>query len=350
MLLLQFLKKYLMKNKLLSIKFVLIITLLILLNIVFLFYLKYTSHHLSASEFSIKNIGNMINLILTLGSIVGLFGLMLKKASTNSTFLWILIGLMYLFLFSILIINSMDIPSREYYLYSLSFTQVLIISAFGLFQFTQVFLMIMIWQNIFKIEKLIYLRAFVNTIFVLAGIFVFTIIFINTNLSYTKASEIKNSKNNVAVVLGAAVWSNNKPSPSLASRVDKAAELYNQGIVQKIQLTGGNAPGELSEAEVSLNYILKKNVKRKDILIEKSTTSTIEQVRFIKYKLLSEKQMNDVIIVSDIYHIHRVKEICKFYNLKAKVTSSKLNFKTDKIVFYQLKECMALLLFWLFAL
>lgn len=339
-----------MKNKLLSIKFVLIITSLLLLNIIFLFYLKYSSHYLSASEFSIRNIGNIINIIFTFTAIIGLFGLMLKKASINSTMLLITVGLMYLFLLSILIINSMNIPSREYYLYSLSFTQVLIISAFGLFQFTQVFLMILIWQNIFKVEKLAYLRAFVNMIFVLAGIFVFTIIFINTNLAYTNDSKMKNSKLNVAVVLGAAVWSNNKPSPSLASRVDKAAELYHQGIVQKIQLTGGNAPGELSEAEVSLNYILRKNVKRKDILIEKSTTSTIEQVRFIKYKLLNEKQMIDVIIVSDIYHIHRVKEICKFYNLKAEVASSKLNLKTDKIIFYQLRECMALLLFWLFAL
>ncbi|HEY4756367.1 MAG TPA: YdcF family protein [Ignavibacteriaceae bacterium] len=233
---------------------------------------------------------------------------------------------------------------------SLSFTQVLIIIAFSLFQFTQLFFMMMIWFKILKIEKLIYLRALVNSIFIAMGLLIFTLVFINTKSITPISAALGRDKPSIAVVLGAAVWSDNKPSPSLAFRVEKAAELFNDGIVNKIQLTGGNAPGELSEAEVSLNHILKQGINRNNVWIEKNTTSTIEQVRFIKKVLIQKKQFNSVVIVSDIYHLQRVKEICKFYNVKADVAASNLNLKTDKIIFYQLRECIALILFWLFAL
>ncbi len=339
-----------MKNKLRPVKIVLSISVLLLLNLVLLFYLKYSNHHLSFSDFSVAKVGNIINLTITLITIIGLMIILFKKIKLSTTIIYILGGLLFLFLVGVMIINSTYVPFDEYYLLSLSFTQVLIISSFGLFQFTQIFLMVLVWQVIFRVEKLIYLRSFVNTIFLLMGIFVFTLVFINTNPVIKKKQKTVDTKPTVAVVLGAAVWSDNKPSPSLALRVDKAAELYKSGTVQKIQLTGGNAPGELSEAEVSLNYILKKGVERKDILIEKNTTSTIEQIRFLKNKLMNDKQPGSLIIISDIYHIHRVNEICSFYNVNAEVTPSKLNLRTDKIIFYQLRECMALLLFWLFGI
>ncbi|MFN3478156.1 MAG: FAD-dependent oxidoreductase, partial [bacterium] len=62
------------------------------------------------------------------------------------------------------------------------------------------------------------------------------------------------------VVLGAAVWSDNKPSPILAARVDKAIDLMKNFNVEKVYFTGSNAPGELSEAEVALNYLKSKNI------------------------------------------------------------------------------------------
>ena len=55
-------------------------------------------------------------------------------------------------------------------------------------------------------------------------------------------NQITVSNNNVAVVLGAAVWSNSQPSPSLAARVDKALVLLEKGKVNSIYLTGSNAP------------------------------------------------------------------------------------------------------------
>lgn len=339
-----------MKNRVLSIKLTLTIIQVLVLNLVFLFYLKYSNNKLSFSDFDLINTGNILNIIFFSATVIGLLVSYYKKISMPSTIIFILLVLLNLFLVSVLIINFINLPRQEYYLSTLAFTQVVVISAFCLFQFTQFFLMLFVWSKILGLENLIYLRSAINSIFIAVGLLVLTLIFINTkNPSYQNQSSGSN-KVKIAVVLGAAVWSDNRPSPSLASRADKAAELYTKGAINKIQLTGGNAPGELSEAEVSFKYILKKGVDRNDIWIEKETTSTIEQIRFVKNELIGEKGLNSVMIISDIYHIRRVKEICRFYDIKADVAAANLNLKTDKIIFYQLRECLALLFFWLFAL
>ena len=160
---------------------------------------------------------------------------------------------------------------------------------------------------------------------------------------------ISNDKN-IAVVLGAAVWSVNKPSPTLASRLDKAVRLYKKGIVNKIQLTGSNAPGELTEAEVALNYLLKKDVDTSDIYMENQTTSTTEQIRFIKNNLVAARIFNNIFIVSDQYHLARINEISRFYNIKVILAASELTLSFDNMLYNKIRESIAMVVFWCFAL
>src|SRR5664280_3415396 len=112
-------------------------------------------------------------------------------------------------------------------------------------------------------------------------------IYVNQSKSVNRSN---NPRDKVAVVLGAAVWSNNVPSPMLASRAEKAYELYKMGYVNKIQVTGGNAPGELSEAEVASLYLKQRGVDANDIWIEKKSTNTAEQVRYVKEELINKKR------------------------------------------------------------
>ena len=154
---------------------------------------------------------------------------------------------------------------------------------------------------------------------------------------------------NIGVVLGAAVWTN-EPSPSLKSRVDKAFELYKDGSIQKIQLTGGNAPGELSEAEIAYDYIKTRKIDTTNVWIEKNTTSTTEQIHFIKTKLGTIPGVNDIIVISDSYHLPRVKEIADFYLLDVKVASSDLDLRFDSKLYNKVRESAAILIFWFFAI
>jgi uncharacterized SAM-binding protein YcdF (DUF218 family) len=107
----------------------------------------------------------------------------------------------------------------------------------------------------------------------------------------------------------------------------------------------------MSEAEVAYEYARVKGVDTTRIIIENYTSSTTDQIRWIKNNLLNNKEsVGDIILVSDGYHLLRVIEISKFFNLDIKVAESvhKLNFK-DKI-YNKVRESIALFNFWNFAL
>ena len=221
---------------------------------------------------------------------------------------------------------------------------------FTTYQLILIYFTILIWMRIFNRNGMVHLRTFVNTLFTVIILFVFAFFFVKSEKWIISDSESGQKNNNIAVVLGAAVWSENKPSPSLAARVDKAIELYRAGRVKYIQLTGSNAPGELSEAEVAYKYLRSKNINDEDIFVEDKTTSTNEQIFFIKNNLAKREDLGEIIIVSDAYHLKRVKEICKFYNIDIKVASSDLKPEFENLFYYKLKESVAILVFWFFAL
>ncbi|MBK8945944.1 MAG: YdcF family protein [Ignavibacteriae bacterium] len=161
----------------------------------------------------------------------------------------------------------------------------------------------------------------------------------------------KNAKYDYGIILGAAVWSKNKPSPIFSGRIEKGAELFKKGIIRKIQLTGGNAPGELSEAKAAANYLsTNHNIPKPNILIEEKTSTTNEQIRFIKNIVMNEKKSEKFIIISDQFHLKRVEEMIDFYNLNADVISSNYKLNMQKSFYYRFRDCISLVMFWFFAI
>jgi uncharacterized SAM-binding protein YcdF (DUF218 family) len=218
---------------------------------------------------------------------------------------------------------------------------------FSTYQFVNFLFLSVIWLNIMGRYSLLFLNASVNAVIIIVFFFILAFIYVNQSKPENK---ITNNKDKVAVVLGAAVWSNNSPSPMLASRVEKAYQLYKNGYVQKIQLTGGNAPGELSEAEVGYLYLKQRGVDIRDLWIEKKTTNTAEQVRYVKEEIINKKKFGNIVFVSNAYHLTRIHEICSFYNINAGIEPSGIDLSFDKNIYYKLRESVALLVFWFFAL
>ena len=126
--------------------------------------------------------------------------------------------------------------------------------------------------------------------------------------------------------------------------------MYESGKIKKIHVTGSNAPGEISEAEAARNYLIELGISKKDILFESVTSTTSEQIKFIKNELVKKQGMNKILIISDQFHLKRVLEMCRFFNVKAEGIESgyKLNWK--KLLYYRLRDSIGLLLFWLFAI
>lgn len=115
-------------------------------------------------------------------------------------------------------------------------------------------------------------------------------------------------KSDAIVVLGAAqYWG--QPSPVLKARLDHALELYNRGLAPRIITTGGHGPGaKFSEGEVSRDYLSENGVLAEFVTVEDEGRSTMQSAAAVA-EIMDRMQLESCIIVSDDYHIHRVKQM-----------------------------------------
>jgi len=329
-----------------------LIYVLLITQLICLYVIKYINQNLSLSEFSLFNIGNLFNLLIYTGLVIGIF-ISTKKQSISFSQKWLIIYIIisWIILITAFISTKVKIISSSMYILNLPVDKIFAGLLFICYLFFVLHLLLFLWIGIIFKQKTTLVRNIINTILSLIVLLLIILVYEDNAVYSSGRWSISKSKNNIAVVLGAAVWSDNLPSPTLSSRVDKAIELLNEGFAGKIVLTGGSAPGEMSESEVALEYAKVKGVDTNKIITESSTASTAEQIEWIKINLSQNKNsVDDIILISDSYHLPRVIEISKFFNLDIKVAESshKLNFK-DKLI-NKIRECVALFNFWCFAL
>jgi vancomycin permeability regulator SanA len=85
--------------------------------------------------------------------------------------------------------------------------------------------------------------------------------------------------------------------------------------------------------------------------MENVTSSTSDQISWISKELITNQKDNeDIIIVSDAYHLPRAIEISKFYNLDIKVAESAHKQEIKDKIFTKIRESIAIFNFWNFAL
>ncbi len=193
--------------------------------------------------------------------------------------------------------------------------------------------------------------VFLKSLLILVLIFLagMTFVFIRV-LSFTDDSETYitgEGKADAGVILGAAVWGGNRPSPVLRDRINKGYDIYIKGSVPKLVITGGGSPNEMTEAEVSKNALIKYGVDPQNLIVENESNSTVEQIHFVRDKLYKKRNWKKIVIISDNFHLMRSKEICSFNDIKADCISTDKSYSTEGYMNYYLKESFALIIFWM---
>ena len=321
----------------------------LILQLIFLYYIKYLNQGLTLNEFSLYNIGNVFNLLIILCLIIVII-FYFKRKQKEITSLIILTFISSLALYTCYLLTLVKLPSLELYLLGQLGDKVIEAALFTLYKFILFVSISFIWLQVLHPDRMEFLRSLFNAVVMILFFLAITFIFILTRESSSDNWSLAKSDKNVAVVLGAAVWSDNQPSPSLSGRVDKGIQLYTNKFVGGILLTGSNAPGEMSEAEVALKYAKNKGMDMEKVRYESLTTSTSEQIKYIKKYLINDENINDVIVVSNAYHLLRIIEISKFFNINIKVAASTSYLNYKKKLYMQLRESIALIVFWSFAL
>jgi len=109
-----------------------------------------------------------------------------------------------------------------------------------------------------------------------------------------------------AIVLGAKVLPNGTLSNALAGRVDTAIDLYDQGYVSALIMSGGTGVEGVNEAEAMKRYAVDRGIPAKDIFLDRNGNSTELTVK--NTIEIAEKQgFQTVIAVSSFYHMPRIK-------------------------------------------
>ena len=124
----------------------------------------------------------------------------------------------------------------------------------------------------------------------------------------------------VMIVLGAMVWPDG-PSPALVRRLDKALEYWQSHPGVEIILSGGQGTDEPeSEAQAMYDYLLAKGVPAQQLHREDASTSTVENLlhsRDIMAELGFDPASTPVVVVSNAFHLTRVRMLCARYGLDA---------------------------------
>ena len=155
------------------------------------------------------------------------------------------------------------------------------------------------------------LRAALVTAAVVTGVIVWLAVQIH---GQSEVDEARSAA--VILVLGAAEYRGH-PSPVLKARLDHALELYRQKLAPHVMTTGG-AGGDpvFTEGGVGRSYLSEHGVPADAIIVENEGASTVESLAMTG-EILHRMGLHSVIVVSDGYHIYRVKKMLESTGLVA---------------------------------
>ncbi|MCX7996584.1 MAG: YdcF family protein [Patescibacteria group bacterium] len=120
----------------------------------------------------------------------------------------------------------------------------------------------------------------------------------------------------VALVLGTGILANGEPNPCLAARVEKGVELFRNGAVQAVILSGGSGEQRnarkrgnsmrQSQADAMREIALAAGMDDRYLFTEPNSTSTYENILFSR-EGLEYFQASSVIVVTEPYHSPRAR-------------------------------------------
>lgn len=173
-------------------------------------------------------------------------------------------------------------------------------------------------------------RKYKALIFVILGIaFLIGIAAVSLSLYMVKTTEksiftadtFKNDeKADCILILGAGV-KDSKPKPMLRDRLLTGIELYKSGAAKKIIMSGDHGRADYDEVNVMRAFALEQGVRAEDIFLDHAGFSTYDSV----YRAKNIFGAENIIIVSQKYHLYRALYIAKELGVKSAGVSADLN-------------------------
>jgi SanA protein len=153
-----------------------------------------------------------------------------------------------------------------------------------------------------------------------------------------KAQDIPPGK--VAIVFGAGLWRDGRPTPVLRDRVSRAAELFFAGKVEKLLMSGDNSYEYYNEPAAMRNYALDLGVPDAAIVLDYAGRRTYDTC----YRAREVFGLRDAILVTQSFHLPRALYVCNKLGLEASGVAADLrSYNRRSWIWWNIREIPATL-------
>ena len=159
------------------------------------------------------------------------------------------------------------------------------------------------------LSKLIILIIAVFLTFILINSYVKS----STEDSIISKNEALNINPDCIIVLGAGVRSDGSPSPMLQDRINTGIELYENGVSDKILMSGDHTKKGYDEVNIMKDYAINKGIPSENVFMDHAGISTYDSIYRAKEIFLAEK----ILIVTQEYHLYRALHIAEKLGVEA---------------------------------
>jgi SanA protein len=143
-----------------------------------------------------------------------------------------------------------------------------------------------------------------------------------------------------AIVFGAGLYRDGSPTPVLRDRVQAASELYFQGKVEKLLMSGDNRFEDYDEPTAMKNYALELDIPDEAIVLDYAGRRTYDTC----YRAKEIFGLENAILVTQEFHLPRALYLCNTLGVESNGISADLRYYLKRSrFFWNLRESFATL-------
>lgn len=144
------------------------------------------------------------------------------------------------------------------------------------------------------------------------------------------------------VVLGARVLPTGRAAAALQRRAERAAELYREGLAPLVIFSGGVAGSLPSEASVARDIAVALGVPAGVCVLEENSHDTFQNAQ-LTAPLLRERKIEEVVLVTDGYHLLRATLQFSRVGIRTQAVASERSLSSLDHAYWTVREAFALL-------
>jgi uncharacterized SAM-binding protein YcdF (DUF218 family) len=149
----------------------------------------------------------------------------------------------------------------------------------------------------------------------------------------------------VAVVFGNKVEPWGEPSPSLASRLDKAVELYQRGLFPVVIVSGGVGKEGWDEAEVMAAYLIARGIPGEAVLRDSQGNNTLLTAQNTAV-LAQAYDFHSFVLITHFYHLPRARLTFQRLGLTPVYMAHANRFVARDFYYGLMREVIAFPVYW----